>query len=53
VAEIESNMERAANIEVALMEKKLGVLGLIAGIAPTLGLLEQFQGLLKFSTVFL
>ncbi|GGC92459.1 biopolymer transporter ExbB [Flavobacterium lutivivi] len=47
VAEIESNMERAANIEVALMEKKLGVLGLIAGIAPTLGFIGTISGVIK------
>ena len=47
VAEIESNMERAANIEVALREKKLGVLGLIAGIAPTLGFIGTISGVIK------
>ena len=47
VSEIESNMERAANIEVALMEKKLGVLGLIAGIAPTLGFIGTISGVIK------
>ena len=33
ISEIESNMERAANIEIGQMEKKLGQLGLIAGIS--------------------
>ncbi|WP_162846473.1 MotA/TolQ/ExbB proton channel family protein [Flavobacterium dankookense] len=47
IAEIESNMERAANIEVALMEKKLGHLGLIAGIAPTLGFIGTISGVIK------
>lgn len=37
IAEIESNMDRAADIEIGQMEKHLGHLGLIAGIAPTLG----------------
>jgi biopolymer transport protein ExbB len=47
ISEIESNMERAANIEVALMEKKLGHLGLIAGIAPTLGFIGTISGVIK------
>jgi biopolymer transport protein ExbB len=47
IAEIESNMERAANIEVAMMEKKLGILGLIAGIAPTLGFIGTISGVIK------
>jgi biopolymer transport protein ExbB/TolQ len=36
-------MDRAADIEIGEMEKHLGHLGLIAGIAPTLGLLELYQ----------
>nr|WP_174799571.1 MotA/TolQ/ExbB proton channel family protein [Flavobacterium aquatile] len=47
IAEIESNMERAANIEVGEMEKKLGQLGLIAGIAPTLGFIGTISGVIK------
>lgn len=47
IAEIESNMERAANIEVGGMEKKLGQLGLIAGIAPTLGFIGTISGVIK------
>src|SRR5574343_918817 len=47
IAEIESNMERAANIEVGEMEKKLGHLGLIAGIAPTLGFIGTISGVIK------
>jgi len=47
IAEIESNMERAANIEVGEMEKKLGHLGLIAGIAPTFGFIGTIGGVIK------
>ncbi|WP_396191272.1 MotA/TolQ/ExbB proton channel family protein [Flavobacterium sp.] len=47
IAEIESNMERAANIEVGEMEKKLAQLGLIAGIAPTLGFIGTISGVIK------
>ncbi len=47
IAEIESNMERAANIEIGQMERKLGHLGLIAGIAPTLGFIGTISGVIK------
>lgn len=47
ISEIESNMERAANIEVGEMEKKLGHLGLIAGIAPTFGFIGTIGGVIK------
>jgi biopolymer transport protein ExbB len=47
IAEIESNMERAGNIEVGQMEQKLGQLGLIAGIAPTLGFIGTISGVIK------
>ncbi len=47
ISEIESNMERAANIEIGQMEHKLGVLGLIAGIAPTLGFIGTISGVIK------
>jgi len=47
ISEIESNMERAANIEIGEMEKKLGQLGLIAGIAPTLGFIGTISGVIK------
>ncbi|HEX9980871.1 MAG TPA: MotA/TolQ/ExbB proton channel family protein [Flavobacterium sp.] len=47
ISEIESNMERAANIEIGEMEKKLGQLGLIAGIAPTLGFVGTISGVIK------
>lgn len=47
IGEIESNMERATNIEIGYMEKKMGQLGLIAGIAPTLGFIGTISGVIK------
>ncbi|WP_253471317.1 MotA/TolQ/ExbB proton channel family protein [Flavobacterium sp. HSC-61S13] len=47
ISEIESNMEKVANIEIGQMEKKLGHLGLIAGIAPTLGFVGTISGVIK------
>ncbi len=47
IAEVESNMERAANIEIGEMEHRLGQLGLIAGIAPTLGFIGTISGVIK------
>ena len=47
ISEIESNMDRAADIEIGEMEKHLGHLGLIAGIAPTLGFVGTISGVIK------
>jgi len=47
IVEIESNMDRAADIEIGEMEKHLGQLGLIAGIAPTLGFIGTISGVIK------
>jgi biopolymer transport protein ExbB len=47
IAEIESNMERAAQIELGEMEQKMGHLGLIAGMAPTLGFVGTIAGVIK------
>jgi len=47
ISEIESNMDRAADIEIGEMEKHLGLLGLIAGIAPTLGFVGTISGVIK------
>ncbi|MFN3969250.1 MotA/TolQ/ExbB proton channel family protein [Flavobacterium sp.] len=47
ISEIEGNMERAANIEIGYMERRLGQLGLIAGIAPTLGFIGTISGVIK------
>jgi len=44
---VESNMEKVANIEIGKMEKNLGHLGLIAGIAPTLGFIGTISGVIK------
>ena len=40
IGEIENNMEKVVNIEIGKMEKSLGHLGLIAGIAPTFGFIS-------------
>lgn len=47
IAEVESNMDKMANIEIGKMEKSLGHLGLIAGIAPTLGFIGTISGVIK------
>lgn len=47
IAEIEANMDRAADIEIGEMERQLGHLGLIAGIAPTLGFIGTISGVIK------
>ena len=47
IGEIESMMETAASIEIAEMEKRLGYLGLIAGIAPMLGFIGTISGVIK------
>ncbi len=47
IAQIESNMEKVANIEIGRMEKNIGHLGLIAGIAPTLGFIGTISGVIK------
>lgn len=47
ISEIESNMDRATDIEIGEMEKHLGQLGLIAGIAPTLGFIGTISGVIK------
>jgi biopolymer transport protein ExbB len=52
ISEIESVMERTANVEIAEMEKGLGHLGLISGIAPTLGFIGTISGVIKiFHTI--
>jgi len=47
ISEIESNMERVAQIELGEMERKMGHLGLIAGMAPTLGFVGTIGGVIK------
>ncbi len=45
--EIESNLETASNIEIMEMEKHLGYMGIIAGIAPMLGFIGTIAGVIK------
>lgn len=47
IAEIEANMDRVIDIEIGEMESRLGHLGLIAGIAPTLGFVGTISGVIK------
>ena len=52
IGEIESVMEQTANVEIAQMEKGLGYLGLISGIAPILGFIGTISGVIKiFHTI--
>ena len=45
--ETESYMEATANIEISVMEKDTGYLGIIAGIAPMLGFVGTISGVIK------
>jgi len=47
ISEIETNLEKMTNIEIGKMEKNLGHLGMIAGIAPTLGFIGTISGVIK------
>lgn len=47
LSEIEGMMEKTTNVEIGLMEKKLGYLGLVAGIAPILGFIGTISGVIK------
>ena len=52
ISEIESVMEKTTNVEIAQMEKGLGNLGLISGIAPILGFIGTISGVIKiFHTI--
>lgn len=52
ISEIESVMDKTANVEIAQMEKGLGHLGLISGIAPILGFIGTISGVIKiFHTI--
>lgn len=44
--DIEATMESATNIKVAEMERNLGYLGIIAGVAPMLGFLGTIAGII-------
>lgn len=47
LSEIEGMMEKTTNVEIGLMERKLGYLGLVAGIAPILGFIGTISGVIK------
>lgn len=47
LSEIEGMMEKTTNVEIGMMEKKLGWLGLVAGIAPILGFIGTISGVIK------
>ena len=40
-------MESTTNIEIAMMEKDTGYLGIIAGVAPMLGFIGTISGVIK------
>ncbi len=46
MGEIEGMMEKSTNVEIGLMERKLGWLGLVAGIAPILGFIGTIAGVI-------
>jgi biopolymer transport protein ExbB len=46
-ADIERTMESAAGIELAKLEKGLGYLGIIAGVAPILGFIGTISGIIR------
>ncbi|MFN8210130.1 MAG: MotA/TolQ/ExbB proton channel family protein [Bacteroidales bacterium] len=45
--DIENQMESMTNLEISLMEKDTGYLGIIAGIAPMLGFIGTISGVIK------
>jgi biopolymer transport protein ExbB len=47
VREVENYMESTTNLEISLMEKDTGYLGIIAGIAPMLGFIGTISGVIK------
>jgi biopolymer transport protein ExbB len=47
VKEVESYMESATNLEISVMEKDTGYLGIIAGVAPMLGFIGTISGVIK------
>lgn len=52
ISEIDSVMEKTTSVEIAQMEKGLGHLGLISGIAPILGFIGTISGVIKiFHTI--
>jgi biopolymer transport protein ExbB len=47
VKDIESAMEIQSNLEISKMESNMGYLGLIAGVAPTLGFVGTISGIIR------
>jgi biopolymer transport protein ExbB len=47
IRDIEYFMESATNLEISLMEKDTGYLGIIAGVAPMLGFIGTISGVIK------
>jgi len=47
VKDIESAMEIQSNLEISKMEKNMGYLGLIAGVAPILGFVGTILGIIR------
>ena len=47
VREVEDFMESTTNLEISLMEKDTGYLGIIAGVAPMLGFIGTITGVIK------
>lgn len=47
VKEVENYMESTTNLEISLMEKDTGYLGIIAGVAPMLGFVGTIAGVIK------
>lgn len=47
IKDIESAMEIQSNLEISKMESNMGYLGLIAGIAPTLGFVGTISGIIR------
>ena len=45
--EVEGYMESTTNLEISLMEKDTGYLGIIAGVAPMLGFIGTISGVIK------
>lgn len=47
VKEVEGYMESTTNLEISMMEKDTGYLGIIAGVAPMLGFIGTISGVIK------
>ena len=50
IREIESTIETVGQIELSRLERNMGYLGIIAGIAPMMALSERFPGLFAYFT---